>query len=105
MCVCVGTHRLSINSLHWFAVAVQAAVDVGGVLPIKPSPQVAELLDEHDNPTNNLHLQTLPVQVIGSLVEEGVILSDKLSPDQLGTWLLHHHFFGQLEICVEETSV
>lgn len=46
--------------------------------------------------------QNLPVQVVGSLVQEGVILSDKLSPDQLGTWLLHHHFFGQLEISGEE---
>lgn len=45
-----------------------------------------------------------PVQVIGSLVQEGVILSDKLSPDQLGTWLLHHHFFGQLEISGEEAA-
>lgn len=42
------------------------------------------------------------MQVIRSLVQEGVILSDKLSPDQLGTWLLHHHFFGQLEISGEE---
>lgn len=48
--------------------------------------------------------QNLPVQVIGSLVQEGVILSDKLSPDQLGTWLLHHHFFGQLEISGEEPA-
>lgn len=48
--------------------------------------------------------QNLPVQVIGSLVQEGVILSDKLSPDQLGTWLLHHHFFGQLEISEEEPA-
>lgn len=48
--------------------------------------------------------QNLPVQVVGSLVQEGVILSDKLSPDQLGTWLLHHHFFGQLEISGEEPA-
>lgn len=40
----------------------------------------------------------LPVQVVGGLVQQCVILSDKLSPDQLGTWLLHHHFFGQLEV-------
>lgn len=38
----------------------------------------------------------LPVQIVRSLVQKGVILSDKLSPDKLGTWLLHHHFFGQL---------
>lgn len=43
-----------------------------------------------------------PVQVVGGLVQERVILSDKLSPDQLGTWLLHHHFFGQLEISAEK---
>lgn len=42
-------------------------------------------------------VMVLPVQVVGGLVQECVILSDKLSPDQLGTWLLHHHFFGQLE--------
>lgn len=30
------TYRLSINSLYWFAVVVQAAMHVGGVLPIKP---------------------------------------------------------------------
>lgn len=36
------------------------------------------------------------MQVVRSLVQKGVILSDKLSPDKLGTWLLHHHFFGQL---------
>lgn len=48
--------------------------------------------------------QDPPVQVIGGLVQEGVILSDKLSPDQLGTWLLHHHFFGQLEISGEEPA-
>lgn len=47
----------------------------------------------------------LPVQVVGGLVEEGVVLSDKLSPDQLGTWLLHHHFFGQLEISGQEADV
>lgn len=45
-----------------------------------------------------------PVQVVGSLVQECVILSDKLSPDQLGTWLLHHHFFGQLEISAGGTD-
>lgn len=38
-----------------------------------------------------------PVQVVRSLVQQGVVLSDKLSPDKLGTWLLHHHFFGQLD--------
>lgn len=43
-------------------------------------------------------MMDVPVQVVGGLVQECVILSDKLSPDQLGTWLLHHHFFGQLEI-------
>lgn len=43
-------------------------------------------------------VKVVPVQVVGGLVQECVILSDKLSPDQLGTWLLHHHFFGQLEI-------
>lgn len=42
------------------------------------------------------HVVGVPVQVVGSLIQECVILSDKLSPDQLGTWLLHHHFFGQL---------
>lgn len=45
------------------------------------------------------------MQVVGGLVEEGVVLSDKLSPDQLGTWLLHHHFFGQLEISGQEADV
>lgn len=30
------TYRLSINGLHLLAVAIQAAVDVGGVLAIKP---------------------------------------------------------------------
>lgn len=51
VCVCVHvckvTHGLSINSLHWFAVAVQATVDVGGVLPIKPLTQVDEFRDEN----------------------------------------------------------
>ena len=47
-------------------------------------------------------VEVLPVQVVGGLVQECVILSDKLSPDQLGTWLLHHHFFGQLEISVRK---
>lgn len=47
----------------------------------------------------------VPVQVVGGLVQECVILSDKLSPDQLGTWLLHHHFFGQLEISAEEEEL
>lgn len=49
-------------------------------------------------------LPAVPVQVVGGLVQECVILSDKLSPDQLGTWLLHHHFFGQLEISAERKS-
>ena len=136
-----STYRLSINSLYWFAVVVQATMNVGGVLSIKP--------EQTDRKVNLLHrgqfkrgsadecilivgkfaetafvfpLQTynkltlrfwqtltnnhmtetqvmvIPVQVVGGLVQECVILSDKLSPDQLGTWLLHHHFFGQLEI-------
>lgn len=37
------TYRLSINSLHWFAVAVQAAVHVGGVLSIKPEQKDGEV--------------------------------------------------------------
>lgn len=53
LCVCVwvceGTHRLAINRLHWFSVAVQATVDVGGVLSIKPSTQLDELLDGNHN--------------------------------------------------------
>lgn len=40
----------------------------------------------------------IPVQVVGGLVQECVILSNKLPPDELGTRLLHHHFFGQMEI-------
>ena len=36
MCGVERTYRLSINSLDWFAVVVQAAVHVGGVLSIKP---------------------------------------------------------------------
>lgn len=46
----------------------------------------------------------VPMQVVGGLVQECVILSDKLSPDQLGTWLLHHHFFGQLEISARRSK-
>lgn len=31
-----STHRLSVNSLRWLPVAIQAAVHVGGVLPVEP---------------------------------------------------------------------
>lgn len=99
------TYRLSVNSLDRLAAAVQAAVHVGRVLPIKPEQRDRTVADFSPPKTSETMKITLgfdvvgvPVQVVGGLVQECVILSDKLSPDQLGTWLLHHHFFGQLEI-------
>lgn len=41
------TYRLSINGLYWLAVAVQAAVHVGGVLSIKP--------EQRDRKVNSVH--------------------------------------------------
>lgn len=52
--------------------------------------------DYHQKCVKSQQKKKSPVQVIGCLVQQGVVLSDKLSPDKLGTWLLHHHFFGQL---------
>lgn len=45
-----------------------------------------------------------PVQVIGGLVEKCVVLSDKFSPDKLGTGFLHHHIFGQLVLTASENT-
>lgn len=97
-----STYRLSINSLHRLAIAVQAAVHVGRVLPIKPEHRNDKVVKftrlESNNENIDGSVAGVPVQVVWGLIQECIILSDKLSPDQLGTWLLHHHFFGQLEI-------
>lgn len=107
-CRLKSTYRLSINGLYWFAAAVQAAVHVGGVLPIKPEKTKVAFGQQRSHMMEKFKecvWDYSPVQVVGGLVQERVILSDKLSPDQLGTWLLHHHFFGQLEICGEEEEL
>lgn len=41
--------------------------------------------------------RALPVQIVRCLVQQSIVLPHKLPPDQQGTWLLHHHFFGQLK--------
>lgn len=107
-----STHRLSVNGLRWLPVAIQAAVHVGRVLPVEPEdkrgreggsfcrevPRRPEPGDGNDKVGRQRPWGHIPVQVVGGLVQECVVLSNKLPPDELGTRLLHHHFFGQMEI-------
>lgn len=111
-----STHRLSVNSLRWLPVAIQAAVHIGGVLPVEPDKRGrregcwVRSRGSAQTQTQSWQRQAalweyIPVQVVRGLVQECVILSNKLPPDELGTRLLHHHFFGQMEISEERREI